>query len=132
MSETLKNVDVDISREVPKAKRRVIFQENEQNDIRDNFGKYTREGVEKKIELWTKSSNRPVQVFYKTMLVQCKNLKPSAKTKSGLIIYSYNEDGSANWTQDPKELKVDLDKEVALATTEPKKDEVKGKDAKSA
>jgi len=82
---------------ISKGKRLFIFQETEWAQIRDNPAGLTREGVEKKIELWKNSNNKQTVAKYQTMLAQCKALTSSGKTKDGKIILSRNKDGSANW-----------------------------------
>lgn len=77
---------------------KVVFQETEWQQINDNPSGLTKEGVEKKIELWKQSNNRHVVTKYQTMLARCVKLTESGKTKDGLVIYSRDVDGSAKWT----------------------------------
>ena len=78
----------------------VVFQENEWALINNNPGRLTKEGVQKKVELWKLSANKHVRILYQTMLAQCKKLETSGKTKAGAVIYSRNKDGSARWVEE--------------------------------
>lgn len=77
----------------------VVFQDTEWYQINENPRGLTREGIEKSIELWKKSSNGHVVIKFKTMLANCKKIAESGKTKAGLIIYARSEDGAASWVE---------------------------------
>ena len=57
--------------------RRFVFQETEIRQIERNPGNLTKEGVQKKIELWLHSSNRHAVAKYKAMLQRCQCLAES-------------------------------------------------------
>ena len=78
-------------------KRRTVFQETEWAQINKNPAGLTREGVLKRIELWKQSNNRHVETKYKTMLMQCKQIRDSGQTNDGKTIFARRSDGSAYW-----------------------------------
>ncbi len=84
-----------------KGLKQTVFQVNDLKIIRENPGRLTKEGLDEKIRIWDKSANTHVQLFYKTMKVQCKAMAASGKTKDGAVIWSRNEDGSARWKSVP-------------------------------
>ena len=77
-----------------KGLKTTTFQETEWNQILENPDRLTKEGVEKKIEVWKNSGNRHVQIKYATMINRCKNLAPSGKTTNGATIYSRDAEGN--------------------------------------
>jgi len=90
---------------------KVVFQETEWQQINENPNNLTKEGVEKKIELWNQSNNRHVVTKYQTMLARCQKLTESGKTKEGAIIYSRDASGEPKWTskvekKTPKNIKI--------------------------
>ena len=64
---------VNVSRN---AKKLIISPEARKN-IEDNPGRYTKEGVQYYLWLWTASRNKYVRMKYKLMLEQCQKLKES-------------------------------------------------------
>jgi hypothetical protein len=76
-----------------------VFQETEWRQIRENPGRLTREGVEEKLRVWTRSQNHHVRIKYQTMLAQCEKFAPSGKTKDGRVVYSRSSKGVPNWTE---------------------------------
>lgn len=90
-----------------KGRSTTVFQESELNHIRTNKGGLTKEGVLKKIEIWTQSSNKHSVIMYKTMLRNCDKLEKSGtvkvKTSRGkeetLTVFSRDKKtGEAKWT----------------------------------
>jgi len=79
-----------------------VFQETEWRQIRENPGQLTREGLQKKIELWTNSNNKHVAAKYRTMLAQCEKVAVSGKTTDGRVIYSRSKTGTPNWVEEDK------------------------------
>ena len=63
-----------------------VFQEVELNHIKNNPSGLTKEGIQKKIALWKKSSNSHVLLKYKAMLNHCTNVAKSGKTSEGHVI----------------------------------------------
>ena len=76
-----------------------VFQNNEWDQIINNPGRLTKEGVKEKIILWKQSNNSHLLIKYNTMLKRCKLLAPSGKTETGEIVLSRNLDGTPNWTK---------------------------------
>jgi len=95
-----------------------VFQESEWRSINENPGRLTAEGIDKKIELWTNSSNKHVELLYRTMKQQCKKVAPSGTTEDGRTIFSRKVDGTPHWC-DGKELNVV--KEAVKKPAEPEK-----------
>ena len=81
-----------------RGRQTTVFQESEIKQIMDNPGRLTREGIEKKIALWKKSSNTHTVIKYKTMLLRCKNVQKSGKDSKGYTIFSYDAQGNPHWT----------------------------------
>lgn len=77
--------------------RNLPLQPDQLEEIRDNKAGLTREGCEKKLELWKQSRNKYQIQFYDQMLKRCKNFKTSGKTVDGRVIYSRDENGKVNW-----------------------------------
>jgi hypothetical protein len=99
-------IEVDISPEVggSAGRKTTVFQETEWRQILENPSRLTKEGVEKKIELWKQSSNGHTLLKYKTMLKSCKNFAPSGITKEGKVIYARDVNGDAHWISEKSEL----------------------------
>ena len=90
-----------------------VFQDSEIRQIYENPNRLTKEGVEKKIELWKRSHNAHVQIKYETMLKRCEKLAPSGIDKDGYQIYSRDRKGNPKWVSDvPTKI---------ITKTEPKK-----------
>jgi len=85
-----------------KKKTMFVFQELEWKQIRENPGRLTKEGVQKKIKLWAGSQNKHVAAKYKTMLAQCEKLEASGKTTDGRTVYSRSKKGVPNWVEEDK------------------------------
>jgi hypothetical protein len=90
--------------------RNVVFQETEEAQIRDNPGGLTKEGVIKKIELWSGGNNPQVLAKYQSMYHNCKNISKSGM-KEDLIIYSRDEEGKPMWVESLHEKKQRLELE---------------------
>jgi len=92
---------IDISPEEggSKGKKSTVFQETEWRVILDNPNRLTKEGAEKKLELWKRSNNKHVQIFYETMLARCKNFAPSGKTTDGGVILNREANGDPKWVE---------------------------------
>ena len=74
-----------------------VFQDGQIANLVNNPSGLTKEGIEKKIELWASSSNSHQKIFYKTMLARCKNIAPSGLDDAGRVIFSRNPDGTPKW-----------------------------------
>jgi hypothetical protein len=95
--------DVDITpKEIggrgQKGRKTTVFQQSELNQIVNNPGRLTKEGIEKKIELWRHSNNAHQIIKYRTMLQRCKEVQKSGKDSEGNTIYSYDRAGNPHWT----------------------------------
>ena len=110
----MNDIEVDISPEAggSAGRKTTVFQETEWKQILENPNGLTREGVEKKIELWKLSSNAHVLLKYKTMLTNCKTLSPSGTTKEGYIIYARDRNGDPSWISEKPELAKEKKKPV--------------------
>jgi hypothetical protein len=82
-----------------RAGKQTVFQDTEWDQIHKNHGHLTKEGIQKKVELWKNSGNQHTYIKYQTMLAQCKNIDVSGTTNEGLIIYGRHADGSARWIE---------------------------------
>ena len=91
---------IDISPDVggSAGKNGTVFQEGEWKQILDNPNGLTKEGIEEKIKIWSKSNNKHVKIKYETMKARCKNVQPSGKTPDGKIILA-NVNGVPVWTK---------------------------------
>lgn len=84
-------------------KRNYVFQEQEWDTITLNPSGLTKEGIDKKIELWKRSSNKHVVAKYEAMHTYCKAIQKSCKTKTGKIIYAINpETKKPTWVEEDK------------------------------
>lgn len=79
--------------------KKTVFQETEWDQVKNNTGNLTKEGILEKIKIWKNSGNAHTLIKYQTMLAQCKNIAASGKTNNGSIIYSRYDDGSARWIE---------------------------------
>lgn len=79
--------------------KKTVFQEREWFHILNNPGRLTKEGIQKKIELWKESNNKHVVLTYQTMLQQCPKdrVKPSGVDEEGRVIYAYDSKGKPRW-----------------------------------
>lgn len=93
-------IDVDITPGTKDKEKKHVFQQTEQFQMMENPARLTKEGVQKKIEIWKESANRHVQSKYETMLKR-GIFSESGTTTDGKIILSRNPDGSARWVEDP-------------------------------
>lgn len=91
--------------------QQTTFQETEMQQIVENPSNLTKEGIEEKINIWSRSSNSHVKIKYKTMLNKCRSISPSGKTKEGLIILSRDRAGEPTWVKG--EAKPTLSEQVA-------------------
>jgi len=84
-----------------------VFQETEWEQIKNNPDRLTKEGLQRKVSLWQRSSNKHVMMKYQTMLRSCKELAPSGVTTDGLAIFSRDEKGNPKWVDDIPTAKVE-------------------------
>jgi len=95
------------------------FDQHQMDEIRKNRANLTREGIEKKIEMW-KGKNKICFLKYSVMLkgakvlnpstgtkevIKCEKYAESGKTHDGRIIFSRTDDGSPKWTDESEEMK---------------------------
>jgi len=91
-----------------------ILQQTETEQVNENPAGLTKEGIEKKIELWAKSSNAHTRLKYEVMLKRCKNIQPSGKTESGLVILARSpKTGEVTWV-DGVETKPEIKKQIKV------------------
>jgi hypothetical protein len=95
-----------------------VFQESEIRQIVENPNRLTKEGIEKKIELWNRSANAHVKIKYNTMLKRCEKIAPSGVTEDGFQIYSRDEKGNPKWISEHPVKKVE--KKPSFKSTEVK------------
>jgi len=95
---TPKGVDSDSKGQ--KGKPFTVFQESEKEHIMENPDGLTKEGIDKKIELWKGSVNRHVELKYRAMLSNCKKIQPSGKDTEGNIILSRDKSGNPTWVEE--------------------------------
>lgn len=127
MSEKTDYIDITPKGVEPEAtgqagKNTTIFQDTEWNQINNNPGRLTKEGVEEKIRIWKKCINRHVVLKYITMKNRCQKFAPSGVTEQGHIIFARDKAGNAHWTSE--NTKAPVPKEVPK---EPKEQDVKKK-----
>ena len=103
-----------------------IFQESEWKTINENPGRLTAEGIDKKISMWGSSSNKHVEILYRTMKVRCEKVAPSGQTEDGRTIFSRKADGTPHWC-DGREIVVNKE---AVVKEAPKTDEKKPSEEK--
>ena len=84
----------------------VVFQEDEKSNIENNPSNLTKEGIQKKIDLWSSSSNAQLKTLYAVMAKQCKTIAASGTTQDGRIIYSRDNAGLPKWLEEIKFEKV--------------------------
>ena len=77
-----------------------VFQETDIQQIMNNPGRLTKEGIDKKISLWKRSANRHTEIKYKTMKARCKEIAPSGITEDGRVILSRDAEGKPKWLDD--------------------------------
>lgn len=121
-------------------KRSFVFQETEEYQILENPGRLTREGIEKKIDLWMSCNNRHALTKYRAMLKRCRRVTDSGfiedsvsfrdaqgntiSKKIKLMIFSRNEDGTPRWTESVEEYK-QANKQIFFSGMDKVKVEVK-------
>ena len=78
----------------------VVFQEDEKSNIENNPSNLTKEGIQKKIDLWSSSNNSQLKALYNVMSKQCKNIAASGITEDGRRIYSRDNAGNPRWLEE--------------------------------
>jgi hypothetical protein len=88
--------------------------------IEKNPARLTREGCEKEIENWKRSSNRQVLSMYEVMLKKCSCFVNSGKTTKGELIFARDENDKPVWVGHKGDKGLNKPKEAQPSTEEKK------------